>query len=291
MSRRGGSRPRPAGRPARSPARRAAPASPRRPPAARSARADRGRDSGSRPERRGLRSRSPARRPGAARRARRRGSPTSPGAQVLAQAAAARRAPAPARDRHRASARGTRRTAPPRRPRASGSSRIMRVNTPSVTTSMRVARETFEPKRTRKPTVSPTVSPSVAAMRSAAARAASRRGSSTMILPARRPRLVEQHQRHPRGLAGAGRRDQHRAIAARSAAVSSRQRLIDRQAAPSIGRSRGVVNLIDPIHATLASSVESARSRLERAPGIPLATSTEANAEPNSGRPERLERA
>ena len=59
------------------------------------------------------------------------------------------------------------------------------MNTPSVTTSMRVLRDTFEPKRTRRPTVSPTFSPSVAAMRSAAARAASRRGSSTRIfLPA-----------------------------------------------------------------------------------------------------------
>src|SRR6478752_3391230 len=48
---------------------------------------------------------------------------------------------------------------------------------PSVTTSMRVARDTFEPKRT----VSPTRSPSVCAIRSALARAAIRRGSSTII--------------------------------------------------------------------------------------------------------------
>ena len=46
---------------------------------------------------------------------------------------------------------------------------------------MRVFRESFEPKRTRKPTVSPTRSPSVFAIRSAAARAASRRGSSTRM--------------------------------------------------------------------------------------------------------------
>ena len=57
----------------------------------------------------------------------------------------------------------------------------MRVNTPSVTTSIRVRRDTFEPKRTRKPTVSPTRSPSVFAIRSAAARAASRRGSRTRM--------------------------------------------------------------------------------------------------------------
>ena len=62
---------------------------------------------------------------------------------------------------------------------------MSRVKMPSVTTSMRVLRDTLEPKRTRSPTVSPTLSFSVAAIRSAAARAASRRGSSTRIfLPA-----------------------------------------------------------------------------------------------------------
>ena len=66
-------------------------------------------------------------------------------------------------------------------PVSSGSSRIMRAKTPSVTTSMRVRPETLEPSRTRRPTVSPTRSPSSEAMRSAAARAARRRGSSTMI--------------------------------------------------------------------------------------------------------------
>jgi hypothetical protein len=68
-------------------------------------------------------------------------------------------------------------------PSRAGSSRIMRAKTPSVTTSIRVRRPTFEPRRTRRPTVSPTASPRVCAMRSAAARAASRRGSSTMSLP------------------------------------------------------------------------------------------------------------
>ena len=57
------------------------------------------------------------------------------------------------------------------------------MNTPSVTTSMRVLAEIFEPKRTRNPTVSPVRSPNVFAMRSAAARAAMRRGSSTRIFP------------------------------------------------------------------------------------------------------------
>ena len=68
-------------------------------------------------------------------------------------------------------------------PSSDGSSRIMRANTPSVTTSMRVRAETRLCSRTRRPTVSPTASPRLEAMRAAAARAASRRGSSTMILP------------------------------------------------------------------------------------------------------------
>ena len=69
-------------------------------------------------------------------------------------------------------------------PLNSGSSRIMRAKTPSVTTSMRVRAETFDSSRTRRPMTPPTLSSSVAAMRAAAARAARRRGSSTMILPA-----------------------------------------------------------------------------------------------------------
>ena len=58
----------------------------------------------------------------------------------------------------------------------------MRVNTPSVTTSMRVLGPDFETMRARRPTRSPTASAKVCAMRSAAARAAIRRGSSTRIL-------------------------------------------------------------------------------------------------------------
>ncbi len=73
----------------------------------------------------------------------------------------------------------SKRTAPT--PVNSGSSRIMRVNTPSVTTSMRVALPTFVESLARMPTVSPTHSPSVAAMRSAALRAASRLGSRMRI--------------------------------------------------------------------------------------------------------------
>ncbi len=70
-------------------------------------------------------------------------------------------------------------------PESSGSSRIMRVKTPSVTTSMRVFGPDFETIRARNPIRSPTASDKECAMRSAAARAAMRRGSSTRIL---RPR-------------------------------------------------------------------------------------------------------
>jgi len=68
----------------------------------------------------------------------------------------------------------------PATPSSAGSSRIIRVNTPSVTTSIRVRLDTRLCSRTRRPTVSPTFSPKVAAIRAAAARAARRRGSSRM---------------------------------------------------------------------------------------------------------------
>ena len=54
------------------------------------------------------------------------------------------------------------------------------MNTPSVTTSIRVRFDVRLCSLTRRPIVSPTFSPSVAAMRAAAARAARRRGSSRM---------------------------------------------------------------------------------------------------------------
>ena len=72
------------------------------------------------------------------RRGRRRWSPTSP-AGADRGAAPWHRAPARGRDRHRGCARGTRRTARRQRRVSSGSSSSMRVKTPSVTTSMRVA--------------------------------------------------------------------------------------------------------------------------------------------------------
>ena len=44
------------------------------------------------------------------------------------------------------------------------------------------------------------------------------------------PRLVEQHQRHPRGLAGAGRRHQHGGAVGAQRVGETRQRVVDREA-------------------------------------------------------------
>ena len=46
-------------------------------------------------------------------------------------------------------------------------------------------------------------------------------------LLARRPRLLRQHERHPRGLAGARRRDQHRGIGGAQRGGQRRQRVVD----------------------------------------------------------------
>ena len=66
-------------------------------------------------------------------------------------------------------------------PSSVGSLASIRVSTPSVTTSMRVAGPLSVSPRTRKPTSSPTWPPLSTAIRRAAARAASRRGSSITI--------------------------------------------------------------------------------------------------------------
>ena len=99
------------------------------------------------------------------------------------------------------------------------------MNTPSVTTSIRVRFDTRLVSRTRKPIVSPTFSPSVAAIRAAAARAARRRGSMQDEALAFRPWLVEERKRDARGLARARRGDEHgaraRANAVRSAGSAS----------------------------------------------------------------------
>ena len=104
------------------------------------ARADRAGDRRGAPETCGLRSRSPAHRPAAPPRARHRASPTSPrcfrsGRSALCASRASAKPRSPSRLRSWNSSNSTAAT-----PRSSGSSRIMRVNTPSVTTSIRVLR-------------------------------------------------------------------------------------------------------------------------------------------------------
>ena len=151
-------------------------------------------------------------------------------AQVLAQRRPARRARARGRDRRRASARGTRRTARPRRRSSSGSSRIMRANTPSVTTSIRVLRADLraEPhaqshrladrfaQRARHPV-------------RRRARGEPARLEHDDLAPGD-PGLVEQRERHARGLAGARRRDEHGGVASRARQpVRPGEDLVDRQ--------------------------------------------------------------
>ena len=121
-------------------------------------------------------------------------------------------------------------------PSSAGSSRIMRVNTPSVTTSMRVRAETRLCRRTRRPIVSPTFSPSVAAMRAAAARGGEPARLEQQQALLRRPGLVEQGERRARRLAGAGRRDEHGARM-RSRARRAARRARRRSAEARRGRS------------------------------------------------------
>ena len=110
-----------------------------------------------------------------------------------------------------------------------GSSRMRRVNTPSVTTSRRVLRERREPSRMRSPTVPPTSSPSLDAMRLAAARAASRRGSRRRMRRSLRPRLFEKRERHDRRLPRTGRRHDHGVGALTQRRQDFRQALLDRE--------------------------------------------------------------
>ena len=103
------------------------------------------------------------------------------------------------------------------------------MNTPSVTTSMRVLRRDFRAEaHAQADGLADCARRSVAAMRAAAARAAIRRGSSTQDLSVG-PGLVEQHQRHARGLAGAGRRHQHGGVVRAQRRGQFRQRGVDRQ--------------------------------------------------------------
>ena len=85
---------------------------------------------------------------------------------------------------------------------------MSRVKMPSVTTSIRVARDTFEPKRTRRPDG---LADFLAQRLGHALGGRARREPARLQhddLFALRPAFVGEHERHARGLAGARRRDQ-----------------------------------------------------------------------------------
>ena len=148
--------------------------------------------------------------PRASRPARRRGSPTSrggagPRAGPLCASSARARPRSASRERSWNSSNRTAAT-----PSSAGSSRIMRAKTPSVTTSIRVLRPILEPRRTRRPD---RLADRLAERLRHAVRRRPRREPARLQhddLAAVDPGLVEQHERHARGLAGAGRRDEHR---------------------------------------------------------------------------------
>ena len=101
------------------------------------------------------------------------------------------------------------------------------MNTPSVTTSMRVRFETRLVSRTRRPIVSPTFSPK----RRGHAGGGGASGETTRLKQdealALRPRLVEERQRRARGLAGARRRDEHSAGMRCERRPQRRQHVVD----------------------------------------------------------------
>ena len=172
-------------------------------------RADRGRGSGSPPERRGPGSRSPAHRPAGAR-------PRAPSrvADITSRRRSSRSTPCASRAKARPRSASRLRSwnssnSTPATPSSPGSSRIMRVNTPSVTTSIRVSAETRE------------CEPHAVADRSPDRLAQGRRHAlggrpgrqSPRLqhdqLAAAHPGLVHQSEGNDSGLPGPGRRDQH----------------------------------------------------------------------------------
>ena len=113
--------------------------------------------------------------------------------------------------------------------RATGSSRIMRANTPSVTTSIRVPRR----DQALQPHAQADRLADLLAERRRHA-LAPRRARRAGAARARRScpcgeGFVEQRQRHARRLAGAGRRDQHRARPGAERGNEPRQGVVDRQ--------------------------------------------------------------
>ncbi len=100
---------------------------------------------------------------------------------------------------------------------------------PSVTTSMRVARRDF---RAEAHAQADRLADLLAERRRHASRRRARGEPSRLQhedLFARRPGLVDQHQRHARRLAGAGRRDQHGGVIARQGRDEIGQHGVDRK--------------------------------------------------------------
>ena len=107
---------------------------------------------------------------------------------------------------------------------------MSRVKTPSVMISIRVRLEILEPNRHAQP--HGVADALVKRLRHAVRRGA--RGKPARLKhqnPARflRPVLAREHQRHPRGLAGAGRRHQHGRVVRSQRRGQVRQRGIDRK--------------------------------------------------------------
>ena len=120
---------------------------------------------------------------------------------------------------------------------------MSRVNTPSVTTSIRVARETWEAEAH---TIADGGADRLAQGRCHA------RGRSAGGEPARgehqdlfsgRPILAGEHERYSRGLAGAGRRHQNRDVPRAQSRGQFRQRSIDREGLSRIRSSRRSADL------------------------------------------------
>jgi hypothetical protein len=97
------------------------------------------------------------------------------------------------------------------------------VNTPSVTTSMRVLADTFEPKRYAQADHLPSSLPKSLRHAVGGRARAIRRGLQHQDFTALLHGLAVQDQRHARGLAGAGRREPARRNGAGRAARRERQ--------------------------------------------------------------------
>ena len=114
-------------------------------------------------------------------------------------------------------------------PSSIGSSSTSRVKMPSVMISMRVLRETFEPKP--HPQADRLADAFAERMRHPLCRRAGGKPArfQNQDTAACGPRLFGKNERHPRGLAGAGRRDQNGGVALAQRFSEFRQRNVDRE--------------------------------------------------------------